>query len=177
MNAKILINQINDRLNNCLNRSSSKKNDLRAVEKSLLKMISNYQNDIENLQKSIFNFVRSTKSKNIEINYYSFVYCVIGAKKNQWSAFGSSANYLQNYSKFFLLQHKLRSIGRIGTRGIPNPINGHANFIGKCAEVKASYNLNSKTKITNLSSIEFTNAYRPRTKQIIEKCENCKYTF
>ena len=98
-------------------------------------------------QKSIFNYVRLTKSKNIEINYYSFVYCVIGAKINEWSAFGSSANYLQNYSKFSLLQHKLRRIGRIGMRGIPNPINGHKNYIGKCAEVKASYNLNTNTKI------------------------------
>jgi len=177
MNANNLINQINDRLNNNLNKSSSKKNDLKTVENSLLKMVDDYKKDIENLQKSIVNFVRSTKSKNIEISYYSFVYCVIGAKKNEWSAFGSSANYLQNYSKFPLLQHKLRRIGRIGARGKPNPINGHKNYIGKCAEVKAAYNLKSKTKITNLSSIEFTNAYRPRTKQIIDKCENCKYTF
>ncbi len=69
------------------------------------------------------------------------------------------------------LQSKLSSLGTIDERCCGG------NYLGRCAEVRASndifkYNPNISTK-----RVSFSNAYRPRTMQIIPTCYNCQRTF
>ncbi|MBZ4034495.1 hypothetical protein K6T82_06940 [Flavobacterium sp. 17A] len=67
------------------------------------------------------------------------------------------------------LEAKLNTIGKIGKH------NG-INVVGKCAEVNSSNYLLLRKK-ANLSEINFTNPYRPRTSEIIETCLNCQNVF
>ena len=176
MKIPTLINTINNNLNHSINKSSFKTFSITEVDTKLLNMCDNYIYDIELLQKNIYTYSKKLKTKIYPIEYHSFVAIIIGSKINDWCAFGSSHNYLNDYSKFTLLHQKLRRIGRIGVKGLKDK-NGRSNRVGKCAEVKSAYNLKLKSKISNLLDIEFTNAYRPRTKQLISKCTNCVATF
>lgn len=171
-----LIDFINKRLDNSLN-VTEKNISLNTVQNNLLNKIRLYRRDINLLQNSLYSQARLKKLKVVEINHYSLVACAIGAKYNDWSSFGSSNSYIKIYSNFFLLYHRLIKLGQIGTKSKKRNKNGRKNTIGKCAEIKAAYNINSKVRILNLKDIEFTKAYKPRTQQIIDRCENCKFTF
>lgn len=171
-----LIDVMNQRLDRSLN-ISERNISLSEINKNLLKKIKLYRRDIKLLQDSLYIQARYQRRKKYKINHYSLVACVIGAKYKNWASFGSTNSYIQIYSNFFLIYHKLIKLGRIGKKSDLINKNGRRNTIGRCAEVKAAYNINSKIRISNLKEIEFTSAYRPRTEQIIDRCENCKFTF
>ena len=79
---------------------------------------------------------------------------------------GSVPNPLQNY-----LKAELVKIGPIGSKA-------NDNFIGCCCEVRSSNQiLVELKKQAKLTSITFTEAVRPRTGQIIDRCENCKLVY
>lgn len=67
------------------------------------------------------------------------------------------------------LEIKLNNIGIIGKH------NG-INVVGKCAEVNSA-NFLLLTRQVPLNQIKFTRAYRPRTSQEIETCQNCLTVF
>lgn len=69
------------------------------------------------------------------------------------------------------LLKKLQALGGIGTQ------TNCGNTIGRCAEVRSSNLILRKYKTIQPSNINFTNAYRPRTQQIVPMCLNCKRTF
>lgn len=69
------------------------------------------------------------------------------------------------------LEIRLSVLGEIGTR------NNGGNFIGRCAEVRASNTILLGNPHTRTGQINFTNAYRSRTMQIIDRCNNCNQTF
>lgn len=68
------------------------------------------------------------------------------------------------------LEHELVKIGPIGTKGLDN-------YIGCCCEVRASNAVITKWTSVSICDIEFTEAIRPRTGQIIKRCKNCKQIF
>lgn len=69
------------------------------------------------------------------------------------------------------LENKLTYLGELGTR------NNGGNFIGRCAEVRASNPILLDNLSRRTDQVNFTNAYRPRTMQIIVRCNNCNQTF
>jgi hypothetical protein len=68
------------------------------------------------------------------------------------------------------LRMKLSTLGQIYTQ-----VNG--NFLGCCAEVDAADYIMTKLRHLDPNQVDFSNARRPRTMQIIPPCKNCKSTF
>ncbi|RYE38381.1 MAG: hypothetical protein EOP48_27190 [Sphingobacteriales bacterium] len=73
------------------------------------------------------------------------------------------------------LKNELEKIAPLGSIGIKYPV-------GCCCEVRSSNQILSdlsplQEKLVRLKSIKFTDAIRPRTNQIINRCENCKTVF
>jgi len=73
------------------------------------------------------------------------------------------------------LKQKLCELGRIGHKPTMNPIDG--NTIGHCAEQHAANNLLKEQNNVQLGDIFFGAAFRPRTGECKEPCENCTYVF
>lgn len=67
------------------------------------------------------------------------------------------------------LESALVQIAPIGTKGLDN-------YVGCCAEVRSSNQILS-IQIAPLSNIDFTDAIRPRTNQVIRRCQNCNQVF
>ncbi|MGC4041894.1 MAG: hypothetical protein QM710_14215 [Flavobacterium sp.] len=170
-----LIEEVNEALNKNLNVYSNS-SDIPQIENQLKTKLRRYVKNIEELQSELFNQARLRRTRKITIDYRAYVACAIGATYKGIGTFGSSHGMLNNYGSFILLLNRLKHLGNVGHRS-SKYFKGGKNFIGKCAEIKASYALHKKNRITNLKSIEFTKAYRPRTMQVIERCDNCKYVF
>ena len=151
--------------------------DVARLEEHLIFQIEKYIVEIETLQNELSTYKKLHKGKSLKINYEALVKCAVGAKYLDIGSFGTSLGYVSNYNVFSLLGNKLTRIGRIGTKSILKNSFGKSNRVGKCAEVKASYAIHNKRKIKKLGDIEFTNAYRPRTCQIVDMCDNCLFIF
>jgi hypothetical protein len=176
MNVNELIDKINRTLNKNLDVYSTSSN-INQIDAQLKQQLRDYKKAIEILQSDLIKYTKSNRLKSIDINYRAFTACAIGAKHKNIGAFGTSSGYIVNYGSFTYLLNRLKYLGRIGERSKSGFIKGRRNFVGKCAEIKASYALHKAGKITDLKKIEFTNAYRPRTLQIMERCNNCKFIF
>ncbi|MET3030596.1 hypothetical protein [Flavobacterium johnsoniae] len=171
-----MIDLINQNLNKKLDFYTTTDN-ISVIENNLKTQLKQYVKAIEQLRINEYLNSKSKKRKMVFIDYNTFTACAIGAKYFNIGAYGTSHGYLLNYGVFMPLFNKLKKIGQIGRRSNKNIIKGKRNFVGKCAEVKASYAINKKNRITNISDIEFTKAYRPRTMQTIKRCNNCVYIF
>ncbi|WP_433811573.1 hypothetical protein [Flavobacterium johnsoniae] len=171
-----LIDNINQTLNKNLDFYTTT-DDISIIENNLKVKLKQYVKAIEQFRIKVDFNSKSKKRKMFHIDYDTFTACAIGAKYLTTGAYGTSHGYLLNYGKFIPLLNQLKKIGQIGRRSHKNIIKGKRNYVGKCAEVKASYAINRKERIKNLSNLEFTNAYRPRTMQTIKRCNNCVYVF
>lgn len=171
-----LIEVINQNLNKKLDFYTTTDN-ISVIENNLKTQLKQYIKAIEQLRVSEYLNSKSKKRKMVVIDYDTFTYCTIGAKYFNTGAYGTSHGFLPNYGIFMPMFNQLKKIGQIGRRSNKKIIKGKRNFVGKCAEVKASYAINKINRITNISDIEFTNAYRPRTMQTIKRCNNCVYIF
>ncbi|MFR1249281.1 MAG: hypothetical protein ACLSFE_09900 [Christensenellales bacterium] len=68
------------------------------------------------------------------------------------------------------LKDKLKTLGVLGQkRG--------KNYLGNCAEVHAANKVLLQNDIVAIKQLTFSNAYRPRTLQRIDYCQNCLDTF
>ncbi len=67
------------------------------------------------------------------------------------------------------LEDALLKIAPIGTKG-------KDNYVGCCCEVRASNQILQR-RIAPLKNIQFTDAIRPRTNQVISRCLNCQTVF
>ena len=179
MTTEDLIKDFNKKFESRLSTYLTKK-DIVRIDGFLKNKIGKYIQDIEQLQKELFNYKNTKRAKFIDLStkeyHRSFIACAIGAKYNDLGTFGTSDGYINNFSSYVSLYKKLNKMGQIGKKSSLKDKNGRSNRVGNCAEVKASYSLHQKN-ITDFPNIEFTNAYRPRTLQIIERCNNCKYVF
>lgn len=68
------------------------------------------------------------------------------------------------------LRIQLSSLGELYTR-----VNG--NYLGCCAEIDAADHVMSKLRDLKPDEVNFSDARRPRTMQIVPPCKNCKSTF
>ena len=71
------------------------------------------------------------------------------------------------------LRRKLERLGEIGDK----PRIGNGYIIGNCAEQHAGNNFMNKYRESHLENLYFTEAVRPRTKEVFPSCSNCKQTF
>lgn len=69
------------------------------------------------------------------------------------------------------LEGVVNELGGIGTK------TATGNTVGCCAEFQAGNNLLLANPNALPSQVNFTNAIRPRTGQVIDMCDNCKTTF
>ena len=73
-----------------------------------------------------------------------------------------------------LISHKLRAkLSNLGK--MYSEVNG--NTLGCCAEVNGANHIINRLPHLQTYEIEFSNARRPRTMQIVPPCKNCKLTF
>lgn len=63
----------------------------------------------------------------------------------------------------------VEKLAPIGQKGIDN-------YVGCCCEVRSSNKI-LLTTVAPIRNIQFTNAIRPRTNQVINRCQNCKKVF
>ncbi len=76
-----------------------------------------------------------------------------------------------------LIRKKLRNLkDESGTFSNLYCDNG-VNIIGNCAEINVAALIYKEDQSIQLEDIEFSSAIRPRTKQPIKRCENCKKIF
>jgi hypothetical protein len=68
------------------------------------------------------------------------------------------------------LKIELIKIAPLGTKGIDN-------YVGCCAEVRASNKIILSRNSAQIEKIRFTDAIRPRTGQRIKRCKNCNKVF
>ncbi len=114
-------------------------------------------------ERMIFNFARRYQQKK---RYPAAVIC---ARLNNEVNIDKSGGVPRPMA--IQLENSLSALGEIGTR------NNGGNFIGRCAEVRASNPLLINHPGNRTGQINFTSAYRPRTMQIIPTCHNCEETF
>ena len=70
------------------------------------------------------------------------------------------------------LRQLLETLGIIGkTR------KGCKNIIGRCAEQHVCNKLLGNDPLACIKNVEFSTAYRPKTLQVMDYCENCKEIF
>lgn len=67
------------------------------------------------------------------------------------------------------LNQALVQIAAIGTKGIDN-------YVGCCSEVRSSNQI-LLLEVAPIRNIQFTKAIRPRTNQVINRCQNCQTVF
>ena len=111
----------------------------------------------------IFNFSKRYQRRKI---YPATVICATYNQEFNIEKSGAVPNPLSHQ-----LSTQLSSLGKIGKR------NASGNFIGKCSEVRASNPILLNNSNIRTQQITFSNAYRPRTMQIIPTCSNCQSTF
>jgi hypothetical protein len=70
------------------------------------------------------------------------------------------------------LRKKLRELGDLYIQ-----VNGKGNPIGNCAEVNVVQRLMIGNRGLDISRVSFSTPIRPRTKQEVLICDNCKHTF
>ncbi|WP_125719603.1 hypothetical protein [Flavobacterium ustbae] len=95
---------------------------------------------------------------------------VIGAEYNGKRVFSYSKPCDSNMRNS--LRNKLRELGDLYIQK-----NGKGNPIGNCAEVNVSQKLMIGNSTIPLDKIIFSTPIRPRTKQPVPICDNCKHTF
>ncbi len=114
-------------------------------------------------EEMIFNFSKRYQRKKI---YPATVICATFNHEYNIEKSGPVPISLANQ-----LSLKLSTLGIIGNR------NASGNFVGKCSEVRASNPILNNNPHIRTQQINFSNAYRPRTMQVIPRCSNCQRTF
>ncbi|WP_304543767.1 hypothetical protein [Sulfurimonas microaerophilic] len=114
-------------------------------------------------EKMIFNFAKRYQRKKI---YPATVIC---ANYNREFVIDKSGAVPINLANQLKIQ--LSTLGTIGER------NSSGNFIGRCSEVRASNPILNHNPHLRTQQVHFSNAYRPRTMQMIPTCSNCTRTF
>ena len=114
-------------------------------------------------EEMIFNFSKRYQRKKI---YPATVICATYNHEYNIEKSGAVPRLLANQ-----LILKLSTLGIIGEK------NSTGNFVGKCSEVRASNPILIHYPKIRTQQINFSNAYRPRTMQIIPTCFNCQRTF
>lgn len=105
---------------------------------------------------------------------YPGVAIVASDKQQSFSGRGRSCHpQYKEYSNTPVLENKLKSLGRIG-----KVRRGCKNVIGACAEPHAARKvLNHFGNRISLNQMVFSTAFRPRTMEKVDPCQNCKDTF
>lgn len=127
--------------------------------------------------KDIRNEVERTRKKTgvtNGIHDYPAVAVVAADRGLAFSGKGRSCKVqYREYDDTPKLKKKLQSFGVIGKER-----RGCKNIIGACAEPHAAHRvLRHFGQSMNLSQLIFSVAYRPRTMEKIDYCDNCKRTF
>ncbi len=91
-------------------------------------------------------------------------------KRSSFSYYPTSSDY-QTVAE---LKNKLLELGEIGMHTTKT---GSSNIIGNCAEQHAADLFMKRYRSFHLQNLYFSKALRPRTKQVFDPCENCKYVF
>jgi len=68
------------------------------------------------------------------------------------------------------LENELVKIAQLGTKA-------NGNYVGCCCEVRVSNEIIQIRNSVPISAIIFTDAIRPRTGQVIRRCQNCRSVF
>ncbi len=106
---------------------------------------------------------------------YPAVACVTSNKAGK----GRSKNYsrdVRDSSYNPALTDHLKRVLNVRKLGESSPITKIKNKVGRCAEPHAANGTMNKTHCT-IDDLMFSLSIRPRTKQIIEYCANCKLSF
>ena len=117
-----------------------------------------------------------TKSKGRRIKKWDYpgavVSCAVGINPQKCSTDTSGVAYADSYIMVPELEIALKKIGDIGKR---SPLCN--NYIGACAEPRAARKCIRNNQGTTIADLWFSAAYRPRTKEILPYCPNCKTVF
>lgn len=146
-----------------------KRRSIRSLYKTLLFLTKIYRDDMKYLQKDL----SKLSGKKVSLKIHEYVACTIAAKSKKIGVFGTSFQLLNisQYNRFLLKE--LKKLGSIGSKSSVNS----DNIIGKCAEVKAANNILINDKRATITDIQFSDAIRPRTLEVIARCSNCKNIF
>ncbi len=80
----------------------------------------------------------------------------------------------QHYKFDFRILNLLKVIGNVDG---PSNVKDCNNKVGHCAEPHAANEMIKTSMRLTVGDLEFSPAIRPRTRQIIQYCGNCKATF
>jgi hypothetical protein len=99
---------------------------------------------------------------------------IVGCQFNQYKGTAINCPYITEKQLLADLDSrlliKLQILGPLAKRR-------NKNYLGNCAEVHASNKVLKQNNRVQLNQIVFSLAYRPRTLQVIDYCQNCLDTF
>jgi hypothetical protein len=107
-------------------------------------------------------------------NFRKPVAVIVGCQFNQYK--GIAVNHPYMTYKQLIVELDYRLLRKLKILG-PLARKRNNNYLGNCAEVHASNKVLKQTPIIELDQIVFSLAYRPRTLQVIDYCQNCLDTF
>lgn len=107
-------------------------------------------------------------------NFRKPVAVIVGCQFNQYKGIAVNHPYITDKQLIAELDYRLlRKLKVLG----PLARKRNKNYLGNCAEVHASNKVLKQNNIIKLDQIAFSLAYRPRTLQVIDYCQNCLDTF
>jgi len=102
------------------------------------------------------------------------VVCGVGQKKKT----GKSGEFLRKYRRNMCCQHICNALARLSQiEKTWCDSNRKKHTIGTCAENDAADEVLKSIPNQRLSSLNFSDAYRPRTRRVIKYCEVCQKTY
>jgi hypothetical protein len=107
-------------------------------------------------------------------NFHKPIAVIVGCQFNQYKGIAVNRPYITDKQLIAELDYrlltKLKILGTLAWKR-------NKNYLGNCAEVHASNKVLKQNNIVQLDQIVFSLAYRPRTLQVIDYCQNCLDTF
>lgn len=133
------------------------------------------RNNSKEYFEKVWRYVEEIRRTNKKGNLPAVV-VVCGIRQNKKT--GKSGEFLRKCRKNICSQHICKALARLA------PIEkiwfdscGKEHTIGSCAENDAADEVLKTYPNQQLASLNFSDAYRPRTRRIIKYCEVCQKTY
>lgn len=174
-NRKEEVSEVLDILNYYFDQGHELVKENRTIEKlydMLIYKSTCYKKSINEIQKMYSN---KKEKFVIDPRKYELVAVSIAVRGKKIGCFGTSHRVFQDDRYEKKIKTRLKSmLGEIGKVSLKTNCK---NIIGKCAEVKAANNVLKLEKRLEIDELLFTNAIRPRSLEVIPRCNNCKTVF
>lgn len=133
------------------------------------------RNNSKEYFEKVWRYVEEIRRTNKKGNLPAVVViCGVGQNKKP----GKSGEFLRKYRRSICSQRICKALSRLAPiEKIWLDSRGKKHSIGSCAENDAADEVLKSYQNHQLANLNFSDAYRPRTRRIIKYCEVCQKTY